>query len=82
MVSSLKAKHPNKMTLYTGSRDFLRIFTDAANHIPRHRRTKFVIHFELSRLILIAKTVFFRILLMSLGLKISLPPFVCCLWTK
>jgi U3 small nucleolar RNA-associated protein 10 len=43
MVSSLKTRHLDKMDLYIASRDFLRIFTDAANHIPRHRRTKFVI---------------------------------------
>jgi U3 small nucleolar RNA-associated protein 10 len=46
MVSSLKTSHSGKMELYIGSRNFLRIFTDAANHIPRHRRTKFVIFAE------------------------------------
>ena len=42
MVSSLKSAHADRLALYIGSRDFLRIFTEAANHIPRHRRTKLV----------------------------------------
>lgn len=42
MVSSLKSKHADRMDIYIDSREFLRIFTDAANHIPRHRRTKLV----------------------------------------
>jgi U3 small nucleolar RNA-associated protein 10 len=42
MVSSLKSAHADRLALYIGSRDFLRIFTEAANHIPRHRRTKSV----------------------------------------
>lgn len=29
------------------SRDFLSVFTDAANHIPRHRRIRLVLHFVL-----------------------------------
>ncbi|KAJ6630100.1 hypothetical protein B0H10DRAFT_1984968 [Mycena sp. CBHHK59/15] len=44
MVSSLKRAHPARLDLYIGSRDFLRVFTDAANHIPRHRRTSFFGH--------------------------------------
>ncbi|KII90106.1 hypothetical protein PLICRDRAFT_686024 [Plicaturopsis crispa FD-325 SS-3] len=44
MVSSLKQEKTDKLELYIGSRDFLRIFTDAANHIPRHRRTNFFAH--------------------------------------
>lgn len=42
VVSSLKRTHSDRLDLYIGSRDFLRIFTDAANHIPRHRRSKCV----------------------------------------
>jgi hypothetical protein len=45
MASSLKKAHTDRLALYIGSRDFLRIFTDAANHIPRHRRIKFVISY-------------------------------------
>ncbi|KAI0070967.1 hypothetical protein K474DRAFT_1669523 [Panus rudis PR-1116 ss-1] len=41
MVSSLKVDHSDRLGLYTAARPFLRIFTDAANHIPRHRRTAF-----------------------------------------
>jgi U3 small nucleolar RNA-associated protein 10 len=42
VVSSFKSQHLAHLDLYIGSKDFLRIFTDAANHIPRHRRTRFV----------------------------------------
>ncbi|KAG1775600.1 hypothetical protein EV702DRAFT_421745 [Suillus placidus] len=44
MVSSLKSRHPPGLELYIGAREFLRIFTDASNHIPRHRRQNFFIH--------------------------------------
>ncbi|KAJ8583913.1 hypothetical protein M405DRAFT_936925 [Rhizopogon salebrosus TDB-379] len=44
MASSLKSKYTPGLKLYTGARDFLRIFTDASNHIPRHRRQNFFIH--------------------------------------
>ena len=42
MVSSLKKSTSSAMDLATSAKDFLHIFTDAANHIPRHRRTKCV----------------------------------------
>ena len=42
MVSSLKQAHANKLDLFIASKDFLRVFTDASNHIPRHRRNKYV----------------------------------------
>lgn len=42
MVGSLKRTHKQPLALYTGSKEFLKVFTDAAHHIPRHRRTKFV----------------------------------------
>ncbi|KAF9268872.1 hypothetical protein L218DRAFT_536645 [Marasmius fiardii PR-910] len=44
MVSSLKKTNDARLDLYIASRDFLRVFTDAANHIPRHRRTNFFAH--------------------------------------
>ncbi|KAJ7762738.1 hypothetical protein DFH07DRAFT_813302 [Mycena maculata] len=44
MVASLKSAHSAPLDLYIASRDFLRVFTDAANHIPRHRRTSFFGH--------------------------------------
>ncbi|KAF8626030.1 hypothetical protein AX15_005120 [Amanita polypyramis BW_CC] len=44
MVSSLKHTHTNKLDLYIASKDFLRVFTDASNHIPRHRRNNFFSH--------------------------------------
>ncbi|OSX58041.1 hypothetical protein POSPLADRAFT_1154787 [Postia placenta MAD-698-R-SB12] len=40
MVTSLKTTYTSALDLYVGSRDFLCIFTDASNHIPRHRRTQ------------------------------------------
>ncbi|KAH9989552.1 hypothetical protein BJV77DRAFT_1069406 [Russula vinacea] len=44
MVSSLKEKHDSRESLLLASKDFLRVFTDATNHVPRHRRTQFFIH--------------------------------------
>lgn len=43
MVASLKEKHGTGMDLYRAAREFLRVFTSAANHIPRHRRVKCVL---------------------------------------
>ncbi|KAJ8522739.1 hypothetical protein ONZ45_g764 [Pleurotus djamor] len=43
MASSLKEKHDG-LGLYINARDFLRVFTEASSHIPRHRRTNFFIH--------------------------------------
>lgn len=44
MVSSLQAKYSKGLELYIGAREFLRIFTDAAHHVPRHRRENFFGH--------------------------------------
>lgn len=44
MVSSLKEKHGSGTDLYNASREFLRLFTNAANHVPRHRRVNFFSH--------------------------------------
>lgn len=44
MVSSLKEAHSQPLDLYLASKEFLRVFSDAANHIPRHRRNKFVLN--------------------------------------
>ncbi|KAG9005674.1 snoRNA-binding rRNA-processing protein utp10 [Tulasnella sp. JGI-2019a] len=41
MSQSLKETHHGGLELLIGSRDFLRIFTDASTHVPRHRRTHF-----------------------------------------
>lgn len=41
MATSLRDSHPNRLEMFIASRAFLRIFTDAATHIPRHRRTSF-----------------------------------------
>jgi U3 small nucleolar RNA-associated protein 10 len=45
MVSSLKEKHDSRESLLLASKDFLRVFTDATNHVPRHRRTQSVFYF-------------------------------------
>ncbi|KAG8889028.1 snoRNA-binding rRNA-processing protein utp10 [Tulasnella sp. 332] len=45
MTKTLKDTHPAGLELSIGSRDFLRIFTDASSHVPRHRRTHFFTHF-------------------------------------
>ncbi|KDR78387.1 hypothetical protein GALMADRAFT_245550 [Galerina marginata CBS 339.88] len=44
MVSSLKEAHSQPLDLYLASREFLRVFSDAANHVPRHRRNNFFAH--------------------------------------
>ncbi|KAI0632952.1 hypothetical protein C8Q77DRAFT_1120632 [Trametes polyzona] len=44
MVASLKEKHGTGMDLYRAAREFLRVFTSAANHVPRHRRVNFFSH--------------------------------------
>ncbi|KAI1789700.1 hypothetical protein LXA43DRAFT_1019967 [Ganoderma leucocontextum] len=44
MVSSLKEQHGSGMNLYHASKEFLRVFTNAANHVPRHRRVNFFSH--------------------------------------
>ncbi|KAF5351352.1 hypothetical protein D9758_008071 [Tetrapyrgos nigripes] len=44
MISSLKQTHQAGLNLYVAARDFLRVFTDANNHIPRHRRVNFFTH--------------------------------------
>jgi U3 small nucleolar RNA-associated protein 10 len=43
VISNFKRSHAGGLSLYIASRDFLCTFTDAAHHIPRHRRSKFVI---------------------------------------
>jgi U3 small nucleolar RNA-associated protein 10 len=57
MVSSLKDKHTSREGLLIASKVFLRVFTDATNHVPRHRRTqsvfafsRFTLHLDLSYL--------------------------------
>jgi U3 small nucleolar RNA-associated protein 10 len=42
MVSSLKEKSDSRESLLMASKEFLRVFTDATNHVPRHRRTQSV----------------------------------------
>ncbi|EJU00234.1 hypothetical protein DACRYDRAFT_23206 [Dacryopinax primogenitus] len=44
MANSLKEQRTTQFDLYQRSREFLRVFTDASTHIPRHRRSKFFIH--------------------------------------
>jgi hypothetical protein len=42
MISSLKEMHPSHEALLLASKDFLRIFTDAIDHVPHHHRTRSV----------------------------------------
>jgi U3 small nucleolar RNA-associated protein 10 len=42
MTSSLRNQASTKLDLYISSRDFLRVFADAASRIPRHRQTRYV----------------------------------------
>lgn len=42
MASSLKRTHNQPLDLHIASKKFLKVFSDAANHVPIHRRTKFV----------------------------------------
>ncbi|KAF8515684.1 armadillo-type protein [Hysterangium stoloniferum] len=44
VINSLKHKHPGSLELQKAARDFLRVFTDAATHVPKHRRTHFFNH--------------------------------------
>ncbi|THU93396.1 hypothetical protein K435DRAFT_779869 [Dendrothele bispora CBS 962.96] len=44
MITSFKQGNKTGLDLYITARDFLRVFTDAANHIPRHRRANFFTH--------------------------------------
>ncbi|TRM63291.1 hypothetical protein BD626DRAFT_496170 [Schizophyllum amplum] len=44
MADSLRARHTDRLDLFISGRDFLRVFTDAASHIPRHRRVSFFNH--------------------------------------
>jgi len=46
MVSSLKEENDSREGLLMASKDFLRLFTDATNHVPRHRRTQSVFAFS------------------------------------
>ncbi|KAH9920883.1 armadillo-type protein [Epithele typhae] len=45
MVASLKTNHGSGIQLYSAAREFLRVFTNAANHVPRHRRVNFFSQF-------------------------------------
>ncbi|RPD60690.1 hypothetical protein L227DRAFT_501246 [Lentinus tigrinus ALCF2SS1-6] len=44
MVSALKEAHGSGTDLHHASREFLRVFTNAAKHVPRHRRVNFFSH--------------------------------------
>jgi U3 small nucleolar RNA-associated protein 10 len=83
MVSSLKSRHPPGLELYIGAREFLRIFTDASNHIPRHRRQKYVRQeFDAHDLVLMNELAFSYTSPMCLGLKNFWPQFACPWWTR
>ncbi|KAF8315807.1 hypothetical protein DL93DRAFT_2154983 [Clavulina sp. PMI_390] len=45
MVSHLRRDQAVGLDLYIAAREFLALFTDAASHVPQHRRNKFLNHF-------------------------------------
>lgn len=79
MASSLKNANADSLDLHIASRDFLRVFTDAANHIPRYRRNKCArftyLKLRISDDALLASL---SISLRSLERNISWRLFVCC----
>ena len=81
MASSLKLAHAQHIDLYIASKEFLRVFTDAANHIPRHRRNKFVSNF-LSMIFELTPLSFFAHLVDVLGAKDFLAPVTMLLLEK
>lgn len=44
MVTSLKDRHEQRIDLLVAAKDLLRVFTDASQHIPKHRRSSFFLH--------------------------------------
>ncbi|KLO17716.1 hypothetical protein SCHPADRAFT_845947 [Schizopora paradoxa] len=44
VMSSLRQRFTNNHDLHIGTRDLLKTFTDAATHVPRHRRINFFNH--------------------------------------
>jgi U3 small nucleolar RNA-associated protein 10 len=44
MVTALKRQTDERADLRSSAKEFLTIFTDAAQHIPKHRRTSFFAH--------------------------------------
>src|SRR6266849_8468896 len=67
MVSSLKEKNDSRESLLLASKEFLRVFTDATNHVPRHRRTQSVLYFFIRLYILTCLDRFFIHLVDVLG---------------
>ena len=82
MVSSLKRTYSESLNLYIGSKDFLRVFTDATNHIPRHRRTRCVAALLTTEAEIEQDLVSSLTLLTFLVLMISCRQFVCSLSKK
>ena len=74
MVSSLKEKYASGMNLLYASRDFVRVFTNAANHVPRHRRIKYVYHSPVLCPLLLTNRSFFSHLVDTLGPEDFLAP--------
>ncbi|EIN05935.1 hypothetical protein PUNSTDRAFT_137420 [Punctularia strigosozonata HHB-11173 SS5] len=44
MMATLRTSHEQKRDLWIAARSFLQLFTDAVNHVPRHRRLGFYSH--------------------------------------
>lgn len=82
MTSSLKLAYDQQIDLYIASKEFLRVFTNAANHIPRHRRNKFVSTFKSMTFELMLLLSFFAHLVDVLGAKDFLAPVTMLLLEK
>ena len=80
MADSLRKQYTDRLELYVGARDFLRVFTDAASHIPRHRRVRYSkCHRTDSPLLTQFSTAASsRTCCKCLNLKTSWPQYACC----
>jgi U3 small nucleolar RNA-associated protein 10 len=81
-ASSLKDKHKDTLDLFLNSRNLLRTFTDAQNHIPRHRRTRYATPFLYQDYILNLNSSFFSHLVDVLNPADYLAPVVLLLSDK
>lgn len=82
MVASLKKGSPQPLDLYISAREFLRVFTDAVAHIPRHRRNRYISLFFREKCFQSSCFRFFRHLTEVLGYHDFLAPICMLLLDK
>jgi len=82
MVTSLKTTHSDRLLLNIAAKDLLGIFADAANHVPRHRCTKFVPFSVVEMFSLMLVFSFFAHLAYGLGPQDFLAPLLMLLTQK